>query len=81
MGGFEGRDPIQDYRTINQELKGYSAEVARKPQIIVANKMDLENAELNLSRFKKVIRKQVYPISALHKQGLEALIEGIRKKL
>lgn len=81
IAGFEGRDPVQDYRIINKELKDYSQEVYKKPQIIAANKMDLENAASNLERFKKIIKKKVYPISALQKTGLEELIEAILKKL
>ena len=81
MSGSEARDPIEDYRTINRELKNYSKEVHKKTQIIAANKMDLEGAGQNLERFKKVIKNKVYPISALKKEGLEELIEAIRKKL
>lgn len=81
MAAYEGRNPIEDYRTINKELKEYSKEVASKPQIIAANKMDLEGAALNLERFNKAIKKKVYPISALKKQGLEELIAAIRKRL
>jgi len=81
MSGSEGRDPMEDYRTINKELKGYSKEVYKKPQIIAANKMDLEGASRNLGRFNKAIKKKVYPISALRKEGLEELIEAIRRKL
>ncbi len=91
MSGSEARDPIEDYRTINEELKSYSqevhpvtahsGEVDNKPQIIVANKMDLEESALNLERFRKAVKKKVYPISALKKEGLEELIEAIRKRL
>jgi GTPase len=81
MAGFEGRDPLEDYRIINLELKNYSPEVSKKAQIIVANKMDLEAASANLIRFKKKTRKKVYPISALQKEGLEELIDAIREKL
>ncbi|MBU4346530.1 MAG: GTPase ObgE [Candidatus Omnitrophica bacterium] len=81
ISGTEGRDPIGDYKSINKELTSYSKEVYKKSQIIVANKMDLEGASLNLERFKKAIKKKIYPISALKKEGLEELIEGIRKKL
>jgi GTP-binding protein len=81
MSGFEGRDPIQDYKTINQELKNYSKEVDKKIQVIAANKMDLETAAANLARFKKAIKKKVYPISALKKEGLEELIAAISKTL
>jgi GTP-binding protein len=81
MSGFEGRSPLEDYKTIKNELKKYSASVYKKPQILVANKMDLESASLNLERFKKAIKKKIYPISALKKQGLEELIEAISKRL
>ncbi|MCX5711954.1 MAG: GTPase ObgE [Candidatus Omnitrophica bacterium] len=81
MAGFEGRNPIEDYRTINAELKNYSKAVGTKKQIIVANKMDLPSAKENLKKFKRTFRKKVYPISALNKQGLEELIEGIWKSI
>ncbi len=81
MSGFEGRNPIEDYKTINQELKKYNKEVYNKPQIIAANKMDLTGASKNLEKFKKTVKKKIYPISALEKQGLEELIEAIRQRL
>jgi GTPase len=81
MSGSEGRDPLDDYRTINSELKNYSKEVYKKTQIVAANKMDLEGSQVNLARFKKVIKKKVYPISAKTRDGLEELIEAIGKKL
>ncbi|MBM3254739.1 MAG: GTPase ObgE [Candidatus Omnitrophica bacterium] len=81
MAGCDNRDPLEDYKIINKELKDYSPEVSKKPQILVANKMDLEDAADNLKRFRKVVKKKIYPISALKKEGLEGLIEAIRKKL
>lgn len=81
ISGFEGRDPLEDYRTINKELKNYSPAIAKKPQIIAANKMDLGSSAKNLKKFKQTIKKKVYPISALKKEGLEELIEAIRKKI
>jgi GTP-binding protein len=81
MAGWEGRDPLEDYRIIVKELKNYSKEVSKKPQILVANKMDLEQAGKNLARFKKAVKKKIYPISAFEKQGLEELIGAIKKKL
>jgi len=81
MAGFEGRDPLEDYRIINAELKHYSKDVVKKPQIIAANKMDLEGAKENLVRFKKVVKKKVYPISALERQGLEELIAAVAKRV
>lgn len=81
MSGCEGRDPIEDYKTINKELKNYSEGVFGKPQIVAANKMDLEDAGANLARFRKTVKKKIYPISSLKKQGLEELIEAISKRL
>jgi len=81
MSGFEGRDPLEDYKIINKELMEYAKEVYKKPQIIAANKMDLEGAAANLARFKKVVKKKIYPVSALKKDGLEDLIAAIAGKL
>lgn len=81
MASFEGRDPVDDYKKINLELKNYSNEVYKKPQVICANKMDLEGAGENLKRFKRLIKKPVYAISALEKKNLEELIDAVAKKL
>ena len=81
MAGFEGRDPVDDYKKINLELKNYSKDIYKKPQIIGANKMDIEGAKENLKRFKKLIRKPVFPISALEKTNLGELIDAVAKKL
>jgi len=81
MSGFEGRDPLEDYKTINQELKGYAALLSKKIQIIAANKIDLEGAKENLKKFKKTVKKKIYPISALNKDGLEGLLDAVAQKL
>jgi GTP-binding protein len=81
IAGFEGRDPLEDYRTINRELKNYGRGVSRKPQVICANKMDLPGAGENLARFGRAVKKEIYPVSALKKQGLEDLIEAVSKRV
>lgn len=81
VSGREGRDPLEDYSVINKELKQYSTALAGKPQIIAANKMDLEGSAANLARLRKKTRKKIYPLSALKKEGLEALIEAISRKV
>lgn len=53
MSGCEGRDPFEDFLTINEELKHYNARLATRPQVIVANKMDNDGAEENLAIFKE----------------------------
>lgn len=81
MAGFEGRDPLDDYKKINRELKTYSAQLAAKPQFICANKMDLDGAKENLARFKKSVKKPVFAVSALKKEGLEELVDAVAKKI
>jgi len=81
MAGFEGRDPLDDYKKINQELKNYSKEIYKKPQVICANKMDLPKAKENLKRFKRAVKKPVYAISALEKTNLEELVDAVAKKV
>ncbi|MDD5465423.1 MAG: GTPase ObgE [Candidatus Omnitrophica bacterium] len=81
MAGFEGREPVDDYKKINLELKNYGKEVYKKPQVICANKMDIPGAEENLKKFKKLVKKPVYPISALEKKNLEELVDAVAKKL
>lgn len=76
MSGQE-RDPLEDYMVINQELARYDASLARRPQIIAANKMDLEGAKENLSRFQKAHPElTVYPISTQLHQGLQPVLEA-----
>lgn len=72
MGGFEGRNPFEDYVLINKELEAFNPNILKKPQIILANKMDLEGSEENLKSFReKVSDIPIYPISAAKKEGLE----------
>jgi GTP-binding protein len=76
MAGSEGRDPYQDYLQINEEIKKYRAELADRPQIIAANKMDLPDAELQLEMFREQIDPDIpiYPISAATRQGIKELL-------
>lgn len=76
MSGIEGRDPYDDYVTINNELEQYNLRLLERPQIIVANKMDMPGAEENLVEFKKKIGEdvKVFPISAVSRQGLKPLL-------
>jgi GTP-binding protein len=81
MAGIDGRDPLHDYEAINKELSFYSKDVSKKPQIIVANKIDLDKAKDNLARFKKKFRRKIIGISAKEIINLESLIDEIFKKL
>ncbi len=81
MAGSEGRDPLDDYKKINYELKAYAEELFYKHKIVVANKMDLDGAQENLKRFKKKHRIKIIPISAIEKEGLTELVEKIKDLL
>ncbi len=76
MSGFEGRDPYDDYQAINDELKQYDEPLTKRPQIIVANKMDMPSSQNNLAAFKDAIGSDVaiIPISAITREGLDELI-------
>lgn len=75
MSGSEGNDPINDYEVIVNELKKYDEKLLDRPNIIVANKMDIEGAKENLERFKnKYPKLVVYPISAMYNEGIKELI-------
>lgn len=81
MAGVDGRDPVEDYKILNNELKQYGGHVEKKPQVLVANKMDLPEAEANLERFKEEIKKDILPISAKTGGGTKELVGIIVKKL
>lgn len=72
MGGEDGRDPLEDYEIINNELKEYQFRLSERPQIVIANKMDLPNADENLARFKiKYPEIEIFPTITLINEGLE----------
>lgn len=78
--GSEGRDPIEDFHTINEELFNYNEKLRNKPQIIVANKMDMMESEEGLEKIKKEFESQgikVYPLSAITNRGIDELKYGI----
>lgn len=76
MSGSEGRDPYEDYLVINKELESYKYNLLARPQIIVANKMDLPGAWENLEVFKEMLEEdyQIIPISAFTKDNVRELI-------
>ena len=78
VSGIEGRDPIDDYEKINNELSLYNEKIAKRPQIIAANKMDLNEAQENFERFANHIKAQgqkVFPVSAASGEGLLELMK------
>lgn len=77
MSGYEGRNPYDDYQVINKELKDFSEKLLKKPQIIIANKMDLPNAKENLKKFKEKVKLPVYEISAMSNIGLDEVLKAL----
>lgn len=86
MSGMEGRDPYEDYLLINNELESYDLRLLERPQIIVANKMDMPDAEENLKEFKAKIAAlkadefaddiPIFPISGISNRGIEPLLSA-----
>ncbi|MBI5974183.1 GTPase ObgE [Staphylococcus canis] len=83
MSGMEGRDPFEDYQTINQELSAYKQRLEERPQIIVANKMDIPDAEEHLKQFKSKIDSNlpVIAISSFTKENIDQLLYTIADTL
>ena len=78
MGSTEGRNPYEDYEIIRKELKEFDEKLLSRPEIIIANKMDIEGAKENLKEFKKHVKnKEIFEISAIEGKGLETVINHI----
>ncbi len=79
ISGSEGRDPIEDFKIINRELKEYSPALAERPMIVVPNKMDVSGAEENLTRLKAFLQDQyeIFPISAVTGEGIQEVLHRV----
>ena len=81
ISGIEGRNPYDDYVTINKELEAFNKKIMDKPQIVIANKMDMPESNKNLEEFKKKVDVPIYPISAIDGKGLDKVIEALADML
>jgi GTP-binding protein len=82
--GIEGRDPVKDFYAINNELKSYSKKLAERPQLIVANKMDLPGASDNVERLRSELKPKgikVFPVSAAQGKGFQPMLDEILRML
>ena len=77
MSGSEMRDPYEDYVLINNELKEFNEKLLEKPQIIIANKMDIPGAKENLEEFKKKVNSEIFEVSAAINKGLDSVINHL----
>lgn len=83
IAGSEGRDPVEDFKTINKELEAYNPVLAKRPQVVAANKMDLQDAEENLSDLKSYLTGDIdlFPISAVTGEGIDPLMFKVAELL
>lgn len=83
MSGSEGRNPCEDFLQINRELEIYGRDLTKLKQIVVANKMDLPDAEKNLEIFKSRFKDEyeVFPLSAVCRDGVKPLLTRIAQLL
>ena len=84
VSGTEGRNPVEDFKTINNELKKYSEKLATRKQIIVANKADVMQDEMLYEDLEKMAQKlnlKIYKVSAATGQGLKELFRDVAEEL
>lgn len=74
MSGYSGRNPYDDYQIINRELISFNEKIMEKPQIIIANKMDMDKSKENLIKFKEKVNLPVYEVSAIAGKGLDKVM-------
>lgn len=81
MSGYSGRNPYDDYKIINRELLSFNEKIMEKPQIVIANKMDMDKSKENLIKFKEKVKVPVYEISAINGMGLSNVILKLSEML
>ena len=84
VSGIEGGDPVENYKTINEELKKYSQKLATREQVIVASKADIaQNTDLydKLAELAEKENKKIFKISSITGEGVDDLMEYVSKKL
>lgn len=82
--GVEGRNPVEDFNTINNELKNYSEKLSKRTQIIVANKADLIQDETEYKKLEKLAKEKglaIFRISGVTGQGVKELLDYVSKTL
>ncbi|AKJ01304.1 GTP-binding protein [Archangium gephyra] len=80
----EDREPLKDFEVLNEELRKYSEELSRKPQVVAANKLDLPHAQERLGKLTEEMRKRgiaVFPISCATGEGKQALLDAVAEVL
>lgn len=84
MAATEGRDPYEDYLLINKELEEFNPKLLKKPQIIIANKMDVDTFSDNLDKFIEKLNNKdikIFKVSAATNKGLTEVIDSLAEIL
>ena len=84
VSGIEGRNPVEDFYTINEELKKYSEKLSKRKQIIVANKIDIMQNEEGLKELEALAKKEnieIFKISGATGEGVTALLNRVTEVL
>ena len=84
VSGFQGRNPVDDFYSINNELRNYSEKLTKKKQIIVATKLDVAQDDTLYKELEKVAKKEgleIFKISSITKQGLKELLVRVEELL
>jgi GTPase len=84
VSGMEGRNPIEDFEQINEELSKYNPELAKREQVVACNKMDLPDAQEKYSEVEKTLIERgykVFAISAATNKGLSALMSYVATRI
>ena len=84
VSGVEGRNPVQDFHTINEELKKYSEKLSQRKQIIVANKIDIMQDDTGYKELEKLAKEQnieIFKISGATGQGIKELLNRVSEVL
>jgi GTP-binding protein len=80
ISGYEGRDPVDDFKKINAELANYSATLAKRPQIIALNKADIDDSRV--AEFKKAVKgHKIFVISSATRRGIDELLAAVAGEL
>lgn len=80
VSGIEGRNPVEDFNIINEELKKYSGNLAKRKQIVVANKIDVMQDEKLYKELEKMAKEkniEIYKISAVTGEGIDELLNHV----
>ena len=79
MAGTDGREPWRDYETLKKEIDEYSVELAERPMLVVANKMDVEASRENFERFVRETGVRPIPVSCSTREGLDEFKTALRE--